>query len=48
MYVHKKWDIKTLQANEGDDWAKITIGEGVSRRDQVGTGTRPTAITVVM
>jgi hypothetical protein len=27
IYVHKRWDIKTLEAAEGDDWARITIGE---------------------
>jgi hypothetical protein len=30
IYVHKRWDIKTLEAAEGDDWARITIGEGVA------------------
>jgi hypothetical protein len=27
IYVHKRWDIKTLEAAEGDNWARITIGE---------------------
>jgi hypothetical protein len=27
FYVHKRWDIKKLQAASGDDWARITIGE---------------------
>jgi exonuclease III len=27
IYVHKRWDIQTLEAAEGDDWARITIGE---------------------
>jgi hypothetical protein len=30
IYVHKRWDIKTLEAAEGDDWARITIGEGAA------------------
>jgi hypothetical protein len=27
IYVHKRWNIKTLEAAEGDNWARITIGE---------------------
>jgi hypothetical protein len=27
IYVHKRWNIKTLKAAEGDNWARITIGE---------------------
>jgi hypothetical protein len=25
IYVHKRWNIKTLKAAEGDNWARITI-----------------------
>jgi hypothetical protein len=27
IYVHKRWNIKTLEAAKGDNWAGITIGE---------------------
>jgi hypothetical protein len=27
IYVHKRWNIKTLKAAKGDNWARITIGE---------------------
>jgi hypothetical protein len=27
IYVHKRWNIKTLEAAESDNWARITIGE---------------------
>jgi hypothetical protein len=27
IYVHKRWNIKTLEATKGDNWARITIGE---------------------
>jgi hypothetical protein len=27
IYVHKRWNIKTLKAAENDNWARITIGE---------------------
>jgi hypothetical protein len=27
IYVHKRWNIKTLEAAENDNWARITIGE---------------------
>jgi exonuclease III len=30
IYVHKRWDIKTLEAAENDNWARITIGEGAA------------------
>jgi hypothetical protein len=30
IYVHKRWNIKTLEAAEGDNWARITIGEGAA------------------
>jgi exonuclease III len=30
IYVYKRWDIKILKAAEGDNWARITIGEGAA------------------
>jgi hypothetical protein len=30
IYVHKRWNIKTLKAAEGDNWARIIIGEGAA------------------
>jgi hypothetical protein len=27
IYVHKQWNIKTLKAAEGDNWARIIISE---------------------
>jgi hypothetical protein len=30
IYVHKRWNIKTLKAAEGDNWAQITISEGAA------------------
>jgi hypothetical protein len=27
IYVHKRWNVKILEAAEGDNWARITIGE---------------------
>jgi hypothetical protein len=27
IYVYKRWDIKILEATEGDNWARIIIGE---------------------
>jgi hypothetical protein len=27
IYVHKWWNIKTLEAAEGDNWTRIIIGE---------------------
>jgi hypothetical protein len=30
IYVHKRWNIKILEAAEGDNWAQITIGEGAA------------------
>jgi hypothetical protein len=30
IYVYKRWNIKILKATEGDNWARITIGEGVA------------------
>jgi hypothetical protein len=28
--VHKRWNIKILEAAEGDNWARITISEGAA------------------
>jgi hypothetical protein len=28
LYIHKKWNEKTLQTKAGNDWAKLSIGEG--------------------
>jgi hypothetical protein len=28
IYVHRRWDIKTVEAKGGEDWAQVTIGEG--------------------
>jgi hypothetical protein len=30
IYVHKRWDIKTVEAKGGEDWAQVTIGEGAA------------------
>jgi hypothetical protein len=30
IYVHKRWNIKTLEAAEDDNWARIIIGEGAA------------------
>jgi hypothetical protein len=30
IYVHKRWNVKILKAAEGDNWARITIGEGAA------------------
>jgi hypothetical protein len=30
IYVHKRWDIKTMEAKRGEDWAQVTIGEGAA------------------
>jgi hypothetical protein len=30
IYVHKRWNIKTLEAAKNDNWARITIGEGAA------------------
>jgi hypothetical protein len=30
IYVHKRWDIKILEAAGDDNWARITIGEGAA------------------
>jgi hypothetical protein len=30
LYLHKRWNIKKLQSASGDDWARITIGEGAT------------------
>jgi hypothetical protein len=30
LYIHKRWNEKTLQAEAGNDWAKLFIGEGAS------------------
>jgi hypothetical protein len=30
IYVYKWWNIKTLEAAENDNWARITIGEGAA------------------
>jgi hypothetical protein len=28
LYIHKRWKEKTLQIKAGNDWAKLSIGEG--------------------
>jgi hypothetical protein len=30
IYVHKRWDIKTVEAKGGENWAQVTIGEGAA------------------
>jgi hypothetical protein len=30
IYVHKRWNIKTVEAKGGEDWAQVTIGEGAA------------------
>jgi hypothetical protein len=30
IYVHRRWDIKTVEAKGGEDWAQVTIGEGAA------------------
>jgi hypothetical protein len=30
IYVHKRWDIKTVEAKRGENWAQVTIGEGAA------------------
>jgi hypothetical protein len=30
IYVYKRWNIKTPEAAEGDNWARITIGEKIA------------------
>jgi hypothetical protein len=30
IYVHKRWDIKTVKAKRGENWAQVTIGEGAA------------------
>jgi hypothetical protein len=30
IYVHKRWDIKTVEAKKGENWAQVTIGEGAA------------------
>jgi hypothetical protein len=30
IYVHKRYNIKILKAAKGDNWARITISEGVA------------------
>jgi hypothetical protein len=30
IYVYKRWDIKTVEAKKGEDWAQVTIGEGAA------------------
>jgi hypothetical protein len=30
IYVHKRWNVKILEAAENDNWARITIGEGAA------------------
>jgi hypothetical protein len=30
IYVHRRWDIKTVEAKKGEDWAQVTIGEGAA------------------
>jgi hypothetical protein len=30
IYIHKRWDIKTVEAKGGEDWAQVTIGEGAA------------------
>jgi hypothetical protein len=30
IYVHRRWDIKTVEAKRGEDWAQVTIGEGAA------------------
>jgi hypothetical protein len=30
IYVHKRWNIKTVKAKRGEDWAQVTIGEGAA------------------
>jgi hypothetical protein len=30
IYVHRRWNIKTVEAKGGEDWAQVTIGEGAA------------------
>jgi hypothetical protein len=30
IYVHKRWNIKTVKAKGGEDWAQVTISEGAA------------------
>jgi hypothetical protein len=30
IYVHKRWNIKILEAAKGDNWARIIISEGAA------------------
>jgi hypothetical protein len=30
IYVHKRWNIKTVEAKRSEDWAQVTIGEGAA------------------
>jgi hypothetical protein len=30
IYVYKRWDIKTVEAKGGEDWAQVTIGKGAA------------------
>jgi hypothetical protein len=30
IYVHKRWNIKTVEAKRGENWAQVTIGEGAA------------------
>jgi exonuclease III len=30
IYIYKRWNIKILKAAEGDNWARIIIGEGAA------------------
>jgi hypothetical protein len=30
IYVHKRWNIKTVEAKGGENWAQVTIGEGAA------------------
>jgi hypothetical protein len=30
IYVHRRWDIKTVEAKGGEDWAQVTIGESAA------------------
>jgi hypothetical protein len=30
IYVHKRWNIKTVEAKGGENWVQVTIGEGAA------------------
>jgi hypothetical protein len=30
IYVHRRWNIKTVKAKGGENWPQVTIGEGAA------------------